>query len=1704
MSTRLSTLLLATTALVPLGLAPANANPLGAQVVGGSAAVQGQGTAHVTVTQTTDKAIVNWNTFNIGAGERTQFVQPGSSSVALNRVTGGLGPSQIFGSLSANGRIFVVNPDGILIGTGAKIDTAGFLATTNDIANADFMAGRYNFSIPGRSDASIVNQGTITAQNSGFAALVAPGVRNTGTITARLGKIALASGNEFSLDFYGDKLITLGIGDSIAGSVKDVATGETLRSLVGNEGKLRANGGTVELTAVAARKIVDSVINNKGVIEANTIGHHNGMIVLGAATAKGKATDAPTQTVSVSGKLSATGKRKGRAGGTVQVTGEAITLTGATIDASGFGGGGTVLIGGDVGGGKSNPAIGSIVKATLQPYAVPTATTVLVDAPSSIDASAKTTGNGGKVVIWADGSTTFNGSISARGGSQSGDGGFVETSGHHQLAFTGTVDTAAPRGTSGTLLLDPQDVAIASSGAWIVTPTALQAALSSGDVIVTNASGAGSGDITVAESVNWSNANALTLNANRNIVVNANITNTGGAAVNLRADDTGTGVGTVSFGNGAKVSTPGAVSIYYNPSVNPAGSAVNPTSYVSPTEIYSGNVAGGGSLTAYMLVNSVNDLQNVQNNLSGVYALGKNIDASATSANPNIITFTHLGSSGAPFVGVFDGNGLVVDGLYANQGLFGEIGVGGVVRNIGITNSTALAIYGADSAVGLLAGRNDGSVNNSFAEGSVNANAGGARGGGLVGWNTGAITNSHAAVSVQGATGNGPDGGLVGFNDSTGTITQSYATGNVSGLVNSTPAVVGGFVGWNSGTITQSYSTGNVTGTFQGHVGGFAAINEGTITRSYAIGSVSGGSLDTVGGFVGYNNGHILESYSTGSATETSGSYLGGFVGYNDNGVYSDNYWDTQTSGAASASRNTFVAGGVTGLTTDQARQQASYSGWDFSNNWFLIEGQTRPFLRSEWSTTISNPHQLQLMAMNLSGNYKLGNDLDFASVLTVDVNGRYPGMWGESQFVPLGSLSNKFVGSLNGNLSTIRSITINYFPEYVGLFGYIGPNGSIYDLNLASLSITAPIGWNGVFGVLAGGNQGTISRVNVDGQISIPSSLYGLSTVGGLVGVNNGSISDSKADVSISATVLRALMGGLAGDNGGAISRSQSSGPLSITAQNCPNPNICLAGTGATVGGLVGQNGSASSISRSFSTSSVDSSVFNGGQSIVGGLIGSLASPDNVLESYATGHLSSSQNGIPNTFGGLVGIFTNFPPINSRNNYWDISATGAIGDTLPIGSRGLTTPEFMVALPPGFDPSAWSINASVNSGYPYLQLRATNTPSSASTQVLTGGPGPAGPSTTPTTIQPSLPIDITDVFDVGQIKNLTQPIDRMMADSRMAAINIVTPAAPSVTPVPNLRATSSLVPAGSPTSDGLSGPTSLVVTPDGNLAISNTMQWTGINVPLSAAKLLTDVQPFVAFADAAYNVPPENAWTQYAEKMGLSATDIFWIKNVFGFDAGIYKVGNKTIIAFKGSEDIKKDVRDWAFTNVPNGVASLLRKNGFDVAASSGERMEYIYATALAATVRAENPTSELYVTGHSLGGGLASYVGATLNISAITFNPEGISFTGSETHNDSRVINFQIGTDRAGLGGSLIGTTIVFDKALTSTLGASTNPITGPITNTVEDFLGLGGQHDLGNFIDLAYSSFSPKLTFTGSSASDQSGIISHTGPMFFVGLK
>ena len=413
--------------------------PQGGSVVSGDVTITG-GNNLAVIKQQTQKGIINWQSFNIGAAEKTQFIQPGASSVTLNRITGG-NASSILGQLIANGQIFLINPAGIIFGANSRVDVAGLLASTANISNADFLAGNYQF-MQGPGNASIINQGYIKAANNGFVYLVAPRVDNSGLIEANLGKVVLGSAPSssiYTLDFYGDKLIQFALSPD-AGSDVD--------SAITQSGKIVANGGVVMLTTPMVKSVVNSAINMSGIIEANTISNKGGKIILSGGE---------QGVVSVTGKIIARGDKAGEKGGKVKITGQNVGLfQNAKIDVSGMAGGGEVLIGAKYFGNN----------------VVPAAQAVYVGPNANIFANAITSGNGGKIIILSDDSTRFYGTAQARGGAESGIGGFVETSSKNWLDISGAhVDVSAPKGNFGTWLLDPYDVYISNTppsanGTW--------------------------------------------------------------------------------------------------------------------------------------------------------------------------------------------------------------------------------------------------------------------------------------------------------------------------------------------------------------------------------------------------------------------------------------------------------------------------------------------------------------------------------------------------------------------------------------------------------------------------------------------------------------------------------------------------------------------------------------------------------------------------------------------------------------------------------------------------------------------------------------------------------------------------------------------------------------------------------------------------------------------------------------------------------------------------------------------------------------------------------------------------------------------------------------------------------------------------------------------------------------------------------------
>ena len=271
--------------------ASAWAQPAGGVVSAGSATIGGTA-GNMTITQNTPNVAINWQSFGIKAGESVQFVQPGSNSVALNRVIGS-DPSGIFGSLSSNGKVFLVNPNGILFGQGASVNVGGLVASTLAISDANFMANNYKFS--GAGTGAVVNQGTINAADGGYVALLGANVSNQGVIAAQLGTVALAAGNAVTLDMAGDKLLNVTVDQG------------AVNALVENGGLLRADGGQVLMTTQAAGSLLANAVNNTGVVQAQTlVTGENGKIMLMGGMESG--------TVNVGGTLDASAPNGGNGG----------------------------------------------------------------------------------------------------------------------------------------------------------------------------------------------------------------------------------------------------------------------------------------------------------------------------------------------------------------------------------------------------------------------------------------------------------------------------------------------------------------------------------------------------------------------------------------------------------------------------------------------------------------------------------------------------------------------------------------------------------------------------------------------------------------------------------------------------------------------------------------------------------------------------------------------------------------------------------------------------------------------------------------------------------------------------------------------------------------------------------------------------------------------------------------------------------------------------------------------------------------------------------------------------------------------------------------------------------------------------------------------------------------------------------------------
>ena len=577
-------LLAATTALSGAGTLllspPARAYPEGGRVVAGAATVA-SAPGNVTVNQSSQKAVIDWDRFSIGASEGTHFQQPNSAAITLNRVTSANTPSELLGRLTANGQVWLVNPSGVFIGKNATIDTSGFLATTHDISNADFLAGRYRFHATGAGPATVETEGTITINDAGLAALAAPGVANRGVIQARLGQVVLASGKGFTLDLAGDGKFNFIVTDTIT-EVPRAHDGSTLPALVSNAGSILADGGRVLLTTAAAKGVVDRAIGMGGLIQARSVAQGaNGVIEL-LGTADG--------IVEVSGTLDVSGSLPATTGGQVTVTGEKVGLiAGAKVEASGDSGGGDVRIGGDYLGGNASPQQLADTGFRAAPRPVRTAEVSYIDPDALIRADAGRQGSGGQVVVWADGTTRFYGSISAQGGTSSGDGGHIETSGKRYLDARGKIDAKTHgAGKSGLWLLDPPDITIGASNSNITS--GISDSLYSYRIL--------------------SNSNNSTISA-IDIATQLN----SGTSVSIQTKTgTAAGTGTITIDAPIEAAVVGAATLKLSTDSTPGGGVIINKTISSSSGILNININSGGAIAVNANLNAINGTITLQAN----------------------------------------------------------------------------------------------------------------------------------------------------------------------------------------------------------------------------------------------------------------------------------------------------------------------------------------------------------------------------------------------------------------------------------------------------------------------------------------------------------------------------------------------------------------------------------------------------------------------------------------------------------------------------------------------------------------------------------------------------------------------------------------------------------------------------------------------------------------------------------------------------------------------------------------------------------------------------------------------------------------------------------------------------------------------------------------------------------------------------------
>jgi filamentous hemagglutinin family protein len=808
-------------------LSPAGASaatlPQGGVISVGEGSIVNSGGNQLVIKQTTDKLGVNWQSFNVGPDGQVVFEQPNSKSVALNRVVGS-DASAVLGKIDANGQVILINPNGVIVGKDAQVNVGGLVASTLNLSDEKFKKGDYSFTAEGGKNGEVLNQGTIQATEGGYVALLGKSVKNHGIIKARLGTAALAAGNAVTLDFAGDGLLNIQVKES------------AVNALAENKGLIKADGGSVLMTARASNALLDTVVNNEGVIEAQTLSTRKGKIFLDGGMDSG--------TVQVAGTLDASAPVQGD-GGFIETSGANVKIKDGTKVT-------TLSTDGKTGDWLVDPTdfhvVSGFAPQTSSQIGALTLSSNLASTNVTLQTSATDIGEmgdinidsdvswlaGTKLTLTAHNKVNFNATVWGKGSNAglvinapSG----ITVAPTKRVRLTGANSTFSMNGVNYTGITSVDDLPLLSNAADG------QHFFLADDIYADDTSGwnAGAGYIPPG---GWG----------RGVVEGLVLEGLGNTIYNLHINLANDYAGLIGRANNASIQN-----------INVLRAEVSGFSY-------SGILAGYLSNSTVTNVNTSGNVHGINgDDVGGILGHALNVQLKNVSNS----TFFSSSATGRDNVGgiigyaenssLFNtGSGIKVTGDNFAGGLIGSSLNTDVLQSYAYGN-----VYGLQATGGLIGKASGGTVSQAYSNGWI---YGQTQTGGLIG---NAINSTINYATTDGrVSGTSYTGGLIG-DLSGGSIHQAFSMSWVSGTDS-----VGGFAGRNvSGLISNAYARGDVTGT--SNVGGFlGSVDSSTIEFTYSLGAVTGGL--NVGGYSGSGAGNsISESFwdaqTSGQATSAHG-----------------------------------------------------------------------------------------------------------------------------------------------------------------------------------------------------------------------------------------------------------------------------------------------------------------------------------------------------------------------------------------------------------------------------------------------------------------------------------------------------------------------------------------------------------------------------------------------------------------------------------------------------------------------------------------------------------------------------------------------------------------------------------------------------------------------------------------------------------------